>query len=527
MKILKLTSFFLFLTIVSCYSDKGNYNYSESKKITFENIKESYNIIGGAEKVVIEPKIISSVEGVISKDDSNYGYEYLIDLRDRDRDQPWSVIAEGSQSLDSIVHIPTGAYKLWIKVIDKRSGIAYSTFSKLVVSSSTYEGWLVFGTEGTERRSRLDMVSYISADRLIPTYDLMPSRGLPGGTTGAYGIGFWPNYYNETMDRMYLMTDQGAYLLEKNEFGTSEKSMINYVDFVSSKFNPVPVIYRSQDASMIVTIDGDAYSQYSDAVGAKFAYPINTTKRGANPEFKVAPFLGFNALRPGPESSLFVFYDITNKRFMGWNNEVEEGTVLYPLLNPSTGYKFDYNIGMDMLYMEGTSFDQGVAYAVLKDKDGDINIAGIKVNSENVEQHSYYSKINSPKIKQATKFAFHSQFPLMFYVADNEVYCYNLGTGNSKLALSLPNEEITLIKFNLFGNWFGGLGDLNKMDDEFLSTQYKLIVASYNNTDAKNGGKFGLYNVDAVSNSLSKNVEYTGFCKIADIVYRERRAMFN
>lgn len=524
MKIVKLISIFLILMVVSCYSDKGNYEYAEIEEITFENVDESYNIIGGAEKLVVTPIIKSKKYGIISPTDKNYDYSYLINVWDAKNDLPWSTLHEGEQALDILISARTGAYQMLINVLDRRTGITYSKMSKLVIASTTYEGWMLFGTEGAEKRSRLDMISYISATRQIPVYDLMASRGLPAETTGAYGIGFWANALAGTVDRLYLLTDQNAYMLDREELTTSNKQTINIVDFLSPKIVTVPVIYRSQEAKIIVTKDGDAYSQYSPYVGPRFAYPINTSVRGTDPEYKVAPFLGYNATRPISNfNRLFVLYDITNSRFMGWDYAVEEGTTLFPLLNPSTDVKFDYNIGMDMLFMEGTSFDGGVAFAVMKDKAGEINVAGIKVNAKNFEQHSYYPAIKAPRIKEATKFAFHSQFPLLFYVVGSDIYCYNLETKASNLALSKPDEEITCIKFNLFNNKLQSNGILNKMDEEFLSLQYKLVVCSYNNSDDKNGGTFGLYKVDASANSLTRNVEYSGCCKIVDVLYRERR----
>ncbi len=38
-----------------------------------------------------------------------------------------------------------------------------------------------------------------------------------------------------------------------------------------------------------------------------------------------------------------------------------------------------------------------------------------------------------------------------------------------------------------------------------------------------NGGRLGFYPVDGVNNSVMKRVEYSGFAKIKDVVYRERR----
>lgn len=53
-------------------------------------------------------------------------------------------------------------------VTDLRSGIqAVATFD-IKVTSSTYEGWMILCNEGDQNRARMDMISVISAERIIP-----------------------------------------------------------------------------------------------------------------------------------------------------------------------------------------------------------------------------------------------------------------------------------------------------------------------------------------------------------------------
>ena len=91
----------------------------------------------------------------------------------------------------------------------------------------------------------------------------------------------------------------------------------------------------------------------------------------------------------------------------------------------------------------------------------------------------------------------------------------------STIALG-EREVVTMLKFNLYRQC--SLGQLNNQSEEFMARQYELMVASYN-TDApdNNGGKLGFYPVDGVNNTVMKRVEYDGFARIKDVVYRERR----
>ena len=146
------------------------------------------------------------------------------------------------------------------------------------------------------------------------------------------------------------------------------------------------------------------------------------------------------------------------------------------------------------------------------------------MGGEGFVQEAYYAKINASEFKQATKFAFHSQYPFMFYAVKNKVYLYDLGTGTNYPLEGIKlgaNEEVTMLKFNLYQQ--PSLDNLDQ-SEEFLGQQYNLIVGSYDNGAAGvNGGKVGFYKIDRSSHSVTKLKEYDGFAKVKDVVYRERR----
>ena len=140
-------------------------------------------------------------------------------------------------------------------------------------------------------------------------------------------------------------------------------------------------------------------------------------------------------------------------------------------------------------------------------------------------QEAKYENLNAPDFDKATIFAFHSQFPYMFYAVGNKVYLHNLGTNTTypmnNIALG-ENETVTMLKFNLYRQC--SLKDLNNQSEEFMARQYELMVGSYNAAAPdNNGGRLGFYPVDGVNNSVTKRIEYSGFAKIRDVVYRERR----
>ena len=72
----------------------------------------------------------------------------------------------------------------WFSVTDKRSGVQTSATFDIKVSSLTYEGWMVLCNEGEQERVRMDMISVISAERVIPAYDVLTPAGVAGVETG-------------------------------------------------------------------------------------------------------------------------------------------------------------------------------------------------------------------------------------------------------------------------------------------------------------------------------------------------------
>ena len=254
--------------------------------------------------------------------------------------------------------------------------------------------------------------------------------------------------------------------------------------------------------------------------GASFEDPMNTTAVGETPTYQVSPMIGTSMARPG-NSSCVLCYDVTNKRFVGWNYGASENGLLYTLADPEGAErKFSYQTGMELVHMEGTRFSDGLVYSVLQDIQGKRCVYGINLSGSRFAQESIYNGIVAEHFDDATGYAFHSQFPFMFYSYGNKVYSYNLGTGALNQVLELPaGEFVTKLKFNLYVNTM--LSFMNNTSEEFMNKQFDLIVAS--TTGSENGGIVRFYDID-MAGQMSQLEEYKGFGDhIVDVTYRERR----
>lgn len=521
MKIVNISLLSLLLfSVVSCINDEGNYDYTAPIEIhIIEEPENTYTALRAIEPIVINQTIKSSIDGDIKESDQNMEFSYRINVLDDVTKELWTILSEGKMNFNRTLDLPAGAYKLWFQMKNKRNGMTSSKAYNITISSPTYEGWMILGTEGANNNTRMDMISVISSTREVVNYDLMKSRGLPADTQGAQCFGWYPNNYANPGDKVSIFADNGGYILEKEEFNTSDKSTINFVDFIlPTKLTDPVAIYTYNGNNLLVTTKGDAFAQKLGTAGARFQDPINITVKGRDPEFKVAPYIGYNAIRPKIMSSLAVFFDETNRRFMGFNATTPGSEVLYPLIGSDADNKFNFNIDMNLIYMVGTAYDNGVTFALLKDDAGRYNLAGMSVVA-NIKQYNYVEDIQAPELSNAQHFAFHSKFPLMFYAVGNKVYSYNWANNTvSPSPVITLDSEVTMLKFQLYANSV----ELPKYDDPaFVDQQYNLLVASHSGSE--NGGKLGFYKTSDVDYSISKVKEYSGFCKIKDVIYRERR----
>lgn len=531
MKIYNILLGVILVFCAACFDDKGNYDYHEVADITIENLP-NLELLAYSDHIVCNPKITSSTEGVLSDNDPNYEYAYDFELKGGgtiDSEKRWVRLnPSGSMNLDTIASFPANSYICWFKVTDKRTGCTTSTTFDVRLSSTTYEGWLVLCNDGADEKVRLDMISVISAEREAVAYNILSGTGMPEAHR-AIKLGFSPNMM-ASGELIYLFSEDGGWRLDQNTLATDESYNVLNLDFI---INPGVNMadWQSVNSGMIynqlaffcVLENGNAYALILGAAGAAFELPINTSTRGGTPEYRVAPYIGVSKARPG-NGSTALFYDIDNKRFVGWTygNTADSRQVLYPLSDPDNK-KFSFQTGMDLVYMESTRFSNGLVYSILQGADGNRHVYGINMSGNGFVQESVYENIQATNFKDASLFAFHSQYPYMFYAVGNQVYLYNLGTSTCyPLDLGLKDTEtVTMLKFNLYEN--PALEYLNNQSDEFMNRQYELIVGTYDSSVAgNNGGKLTFYQVSN-SNTVSKRIEYTGFGKIKDVLYRERR----
>lgn len=524
-KYIAFLSIFLFL---SCYEDKGNYTYSEIEKIEI-TLPENVTAMANAEYITFSPQIVSSIVGEINDDTPDYEFGckmvYTHNNPETGKDENWlDVNPEKKKDVNFFAEFPARTYPIWYTVTNKKTGVTTGIKGFVKILTSTYEGWMVLSNVGADNSVRVDIISKNSQGETIVATNILGNDApeLKNGTALVMN----PSKFSGA-ESIYLMSYSGGYTLNQDDLETSESNNIKFSDFIlpSTPGAPVsmlPVHLRNTTgplSRMCVTDLGNAYAITSGNSGASFEHLMNTDKVGNDQTYQVSPMTGTSMARPG-NSSCVLLYDVTNKRFVGWNYNAMEKKLLFPLSDPVTEKKFSFNTGMTLIDMESTRFSDGLVYSVLQDEQSKRHVYGINLSGSQFTQESIYENITAEHFNDATDYAFHSQFPFMFYCYGNKVYSYNLGTNTINEVLTLDSgETVTKLKFNLYQNM--ALGDLNDQSDEFMAKQFQLIVGS--TTSDENGGIVRFYSIDTTG-KMKMVEEYKGFGKVVDVTYRERRA---
>ncbi|MGN1264204.1 MAG: PKD-like family lipoprotein [Muribaculaceae bacterium] len=533
--ILLVASMAVLAVATSCTDDKGNYTYEERAVVTID-MPTSVTVLANAEYIDLKPVITSSIEGEITNENPNFSFSFKY----KNSDGKWVELNEkGTKDIYLLATLGIGNHVCWYSVTDNRTGVRYSAVVDVKVVVSTSEGWMVLCNDGDDNRVRLDMISCLTIDRLMPVYDIDLCTDIEP-LHNARSLGTFYNVRGTIGDKIVLMSEDNAFLLNNTyltingyayELKTSH--FVSLPDDHIVTFRAVPCSnFITADAVIAVSLEGNAFVWNPwDTGGGAFEDPINTSERAKDPEYRVAPFVGTSATRSTALAGYgaALLFDIDNHRFVGWDGDrvAAMKQTLYPLTDPADKL-FSFNTGnMDLLAMGGTAFSNGAVYCFMQD-GSKRHIYSINASDKTFKQEGCWNNVNKPDFDKATKFAAHSQYQTIYYAYKNKVYAYNLGSGACVLALELPaNEEVTLIKFCTYDNP-GGIGTLTKkMDEEtaakFVARQYNLVVGSYDGSAQDGKVRFYKTMSPGTTLKLEEGCEFSGFGKVVDVAYKEVR----
>lgn len=502
-----------FVTL-SCSRDLGNYTYTELTEPEISGISD-YSVLTFSD-LVIKPSFADGFNEDI--------YSFQWKVIDRNGDMEETVIGN-QRDLDYHIILSPGQYSLIYTVTEKKSGIYWQNEVSLIVNSSTSEGWMVLCSD--DSRARLDFISDVTGQI---------SRDLLAGGTMPVLYGprkiQWLSDKTDISSPYYLLTDDGATRLGRDAFEWKPEYDFSYEVAVQEKLTPHSIV--SAGFGKVTVSEGRAH--YCEIMGFDGLYGS-----AVNKDFMVSEYVGANVLATQVYAAVYLLYDVDNKRMMAYCPLLSSGDLgaLNPLndmndfagiadgMNPGSGVlgnAFDsWPVGYDCVYMENTRYDpgngkMGMTYVILKDGSGSY-LYGVQLGDilcyadcTYVLGKGYCGDLSgcADILKEGNLYAFSSLKNYMYYSSGSNLYRVNLSQIPLKeeLQLSLPGEEITCLKFNLY------------QKSENLQRSYDLIVGS---VDAEGEGVLRIYEGRQTEGDFSSvsPVVYTGFAKIKDVTYKE------
>ena len=166
LRIIALITFVI--SLQACYQDKGNYEYHDINEISIAGMNANYSVITALDVLHIEPEI-----GMTENVEDPQRMEYY-----------W-IINKGTTAVDTVgrepvldyhVDLEPGAYTLFLRIIDKKTTVAWKKGVSLNVGTLYSKGLLLIGTD-EEGNAGAGMISMVTDTVLIP--GLLTLSGLP------------------------------------------------------------------------------------------------------------------------------------------------------------------------------------------------------------------------------------------------------------------------------------------------------------------------------------------------------------
>lgn len=495
--------FGLLMCFAGCYSDDGNYDYTELPDIKIETEEE---ISATQFKTLEVPVSVDFGEA----DESEYEYIWRIWSNDPGSDYKKEIAR--TKDLSYKVDEMPGSYTLVLTCRNKRTGVDVYKEMKLMVQGYITEGWLVLHEQDGKTDFDLVMTPFFSHrvtedDVIHNVYESvngerLEGRGVKIGSYMALG-----RYQYVT-----ILTDKGGVRLEATKMQKAFDLSTLFRD--GKKWNPQNYIFwhyywsPGRDGYDAIISDGRFYE--FTPIGTGFsAYTEPVLKDGrtyrsaayAPRWFDYHQGIIFDELRGGFVSialNTWVLQDMpeaNSEQMFDWNTL--NGSLLYM----DTGFnKWEYGL------IEDWNTHKRTLYAF--NFDTKTNIA-----------KGMWKADNCPEIENAGYYAVGQRGPVFYYATERDIYLYDYsGTNTASKVYTLDDAagENTAEKIT-------GMKILKPCVDRVIASHdydNKVLVLSTYNENTREG-KVYMYYINEGNGLIDRNSEkrFDGFGEILDMDY--------
>lgn len=489
-----ITLWVLVIGSVSCFEDKGNYDYIELPEVEITDVAETYGITQ-FDTLRITPHL--KLENGSEKD-----YDYLWRIWSTAGGAKMITMSEKQELEYWVAELP-GTYKINLTVTERSTGLQTTYDTQLTVSSVFTEGWMVLHEKNG--KTDFDMITdRFFVNRMLEkdvihrnVYEMSHGEPFPGKIVKLGSFWFPRTHW------VYLFTENGGLRL-------SGSTMQSVTDLPNLFAGDIPdlhpegygfIYYNSSMGKGSEVLVSNGHFYIKPQWGSLFVEPV--CQDGLT--YYAAPFVA----RKMQWNFVSVIYDELQARFLQVNQQI---MLVNPFPSTATG-AFDVNhMNADMCFLS-TGFN-GCEYAVMKDRTtGEYALCVLDfMSADNNFAKARYSMNGWPEINEVIDYAVGARGNVFYYCTDRTVYLNNMDANPAKECLTVPEgEKITSMRL------------LKPNEHGYMTTHpydsKVLIVATWRESDQE--GKVYMYYVNETDGEvdLSSVKVFLGFGKIIDMEY--------
>lgn len=484
------------VTLVSCYKDKGNYDYTPVNKITITDPQTAATIsIRQADTLKLNPTISQSLES----NESNLTYRWSMYANNPGVTLAApEIVLDSTRQLNKVIADPPFTlgieYKIIFRATDKKTGVASYLIYTIKIDNEFAQGWMFLEDKGTGG----DLSMLLPSGKVVNNVYSDRNKNAPlGKPVKLEATTFAVTDDNSVSGKkIYILYENGGLELDY-------QTMLKKFDYSYLFFAPPPVIkpqYMDWAASSsgtsatlgIVINNGLVHSNLVGGFPGSKKWGERLVSTSGDLNYQVAPYVA------GGTTYVAVVYDNINKRFA--YVPASTGTSATALnAFPSTASDpaiFDMNnVGMTMLFMDSSNVVREYN-AIMKDNNNTPYLLRFKTVATTAVPVITLQKtvMNAPGILNMAAAAGSTNTPHLYYAVGNQLSRYETTSNTTTAAYSFGAGEI-ITKVETFGS--------------------KLVVATWDGT----AGKVYFFDISPTGAITLAN-SVSGFAKIVDLVYK-------
>lgn len=456
-----ITAFLGVFIFLSCFEDKGNYDYQVVNEITIGQLPDNYTIAADVGILNIDPQVQMTIS---DPDDSRFDYYWIVEYRSYSILEPVHILDTIGRErvLNWQANLPIYTYDMRFKIVDRETGLVAQATSTLTLTIYHGRG-IMLASEDEQGYFKGQMLVMISGEETVLYEDLLQYSELPA-LKGAVDFFHTGNTNPESSRAIWLVTDEGTYFVNRMSLKLQEHFNTFNDKFYfppAERINPIDIGPRinansgatggySNGVRYYLCSNGDVYHNWISIYGDEYDATVNAVQNESGTfKAKGRLFIAQKSMGLGT----IVCYDGTNERFLS----LGMAATYCKSLTDVAGDAFPWNqSSRTYVYGENTlgGAPNGSSFAIMKENNPTegYDYCIYEFYATGPAKRAFYKidRTQAPLFGSATSYAFSSKRTVVFYVADGRLYAYDYDPSvnkNYEIALA-DNHTVTMAKFD-------------------------------------------------------------------------------